>query len=317
MNEYVLALDIGGTNIKAGRVTRAGEIIEETHCPSRAAEGRDALLAVLHDVVKRLIAEKPPCAVGVGSPGTVDFETGVIRYMQAHMPQWTGTPLAKIVSEWTGVPVVVDNDVNVIALGEYWQGAGRDARCMVSLAFGTGLGSGVVIDGKIFRGGGEAPELGHVVLRPQGELCTCGNFGCAEVYVAPGAMTRRAAQYLAEGAVSTLHNRDAVTMENIIACATEGDALCARIWDDAIVCSAHLLWHVHHIYDPDVIVLGGGLMKAGAAFLTPLREELGRYYVPPECHKSDPITVSRLGDHAGIVGAARLAWDALDTGKKK
>lgn len=313
MNTHVLAIDIGGTNIKAGFVDRDGNISDDLYRPSRAAEGGDALLSVLHDIICELTAFRTPAAVAIGSPGTVDHASGTITYMQAHIPGWSGTPLAHIAGEWVDAPVVIDNDVNLIALGENWKGAGRGARCQLSLAFGTGLGGGLIIDGHVFRGSaGRAPEYGHMVVHPQGEPCTCGNFGCAEVYVAPGAITRRAENYMATGVVSLLKKCDNVSMESIMACAENGDVMCQRLRDDAIRYSALLIWNVNHALDPDVIVLGGGLMKAGDAFLAPLKKQLDSYYLPDECEAAYRIEVSELSDTAGILGAARLAWDAAE-----
>jgi glucokinase len=318
MNSHVLAVDIGGTNIKAGFVDRKGNISDELYCPSRAAEGRAALLTVLHDSILQLTADMQPAAVAIGSPGTVDHITGTITYMQAHIPGWSGTPLSQIVGEWVDAPVLVDNDVNLIALGENWKGAGKGSHCQLSLAFGTGLGGGVIIDGHIFRGsGGRAPEFGHIVVHPQGEPCTCGNFGCAEVYVAPGAITRRAEKYLATGVQSTVRECEKITMECIMNCADQGDRMCLRLRDDAIRYSALLIWNLTRAFDPDVIVLGGGLIKAGNSFLSPLKRQLDSYYLPHECAGGYRIEVSTSGDRAGILGAARLAWDRVENGTKQ
>ncbi len=313
MNEYVLAIDIGGTNVKAGLVDRAGNVSHSIHTPSHAAKGRDALLGVLHRVVHEQAARGRVVAVGCGSPGSVDHHTGAIVYMQAHIPAWTGTPLGAHLQEWAGVPATVDNDVNLIALGEHWQGAGRGARCQVSLALGTGLGGGVVDEGRLLRGArGHAGEFGHIIVRPGGEPCTCGNFGCAEVYAAPGAMARRAHWYLTCGVPSSLHAARQVGAEEIITHAAQGDHLCRKLMRDAITSLAALIWTLKQAYDADVFVIGGGLIKSGAAFMQPLQQELSQFYGPPELQPILTLKVSELGDNAGIVGAAKLAWDWLD-----
>jgi glucokinase len=312
MAEGVLAIDIGGTNIKAGLVDRDGTVTGMIHCPSRAAEGREALLGVLETVVLEQCTHHTVLAVGAGSPGTVNHRDGTIAYMQAHMPGWTGTPLSDHLAGWTGVPTVIDNDVNCIALGEYWKGAGRGYRCQVSLALGTGLGGGLVIDGRLFHGAaGNASEFGHMVVRPGGEPCTCGNFGCAEVYTAPGAMVRRARYYLETGIPSALAGMEQFSSKDIVTCAAEGDRLCLKLIDDAACCLALLIWNLVQAYDPDVFVIGGGFMNAGDVFLIPLRKELAGYYRSPDLPSSYTIKVSELGDNAGILGAARLAWDVL------
>jgi glucokinase len=313
MSERVLAIDIGGTNVKAGLVDRQGEVTHMIHRPSRAAEGREALLAVLKEVVAEQSAHGPFIAIGTGSPGTINHTDGHVIYMQTHMPRWTGTPLGALLTEWSGVPATVDNDVNVIALGENWMGAGKGSRCQVSLALGTGLGGGVVNDGVLFRGAQRRGiEIGHVIVCPGGEPCTCGNFGCVEVYTAPGAMIRRAERYLALGVPSALKIDEPITGAAIISHAHDGDHLCRKLLDDATHYLSLLMWQLCAAFDPDVFVLGGGLVKAGDAFLQPLQEKLGHYYYPRELEPRFSIAVSELGDAAGILGAAKLAWAWLD-----
>ena len=313
MSERVLAIDIGGTNVKAGLVDRDGTISHLVHRPSRAAEGREPLLAVLHDLVKEQQAQGEFVAIGTGSPGTISHTDGSVIYMQTHMPGWTGTPLGRRLAEWGGVPATVDNDVNVIALGENWMGAGKGSRCQISLALGTGLGGGVVIDGVLYRGAQKRGiEIGHVVVCPGGEPCTCGNFGCVEVYTAPGAMARRAERYLANGIPSALHGNGEITGAEIIALAQQGDHLCRKLMDDATHYLSLLMWQLCAAFDPDVFVLGGGLLKAGDTFLGPVREQLTCYHYPAELEPRFRIAVSELGDTAGVLGAAKLAWDWLD-----
>jgi glucokinase len=309
--EYVLAIDIGGTNIKAGLVTRAGVIRHMLHRPSQAARGRAVLLQVLAEVVAAQTRRARIAAVGCGSPGTINHETGVVTHMQAHIPHWAGTPLRRELERMAGAPATVDNDVNLVALGEHWKGAGRGARCQLSLALGTGLGGGLVVDGRVFHGAhGGATEFGHMVVRPGGEPCTCGNFGCVEQYAAPGAMARRAAHYLSLGVPSVLARCAAVSAADIIKHAGT-DHLCRQLFSDAIDCLATVIWNLQQALEPDVVVLGGGLIKAGTALLTPLRAALARYYTPPALAGRMTMKLSTLGDNAGILGAARLAWDTL------
>lgn len=311
-HDLVLAIDIGGTNVKAGLVDRQGRVSHVIHRPSRAAEGREALLRVLKTVVHEQCRRGRIVAVGAGSPGTVSHTRGVITYMQAHIPRWTGTPLAKLLSQWAGVPATIDNDVNLIALGEHWKGAGRKARVQVSLALGTGLGGGIVIDGKLFRGArGRAPEFGHMIVTPHGEPCTCGNFGCAEVYTAPGAIERRACQHLDTGVPSALRRTD-VSTAHILKLAAKGDLLCRKLRDDAVRTLALLIWNIAQAYNADLFVIGGGLMKAGSLFVKPLVAELESYYSAKELKPVYTIAFSTMGDNAGIIGAAKLAWDWLD-----
>ncbi len=314
MQEVVLAIDIGGTNVKAGLVDRTGNISNVIYQPSRAAEGRDALLAVLKSVVEKQCAITDISAIGCGSPGAIDHKNGLVRYMQAHIPNYTGTPLAKLLSDFSGgKPAAIDNDVNLIALGENWRGAGKGANCQISIALGTGLGTGVVVDGKLFRGAkGRAPEFGHVIAVPGGEPCSCGNFGCFEVYIAPGKMARRAEYYLKSGVPSELANCKKISAKEIVHFGNRGDILCLKLLNDAAFYLAMLIWNMTQAFDPDTFVIGGGLMKAGDNFLTHLNRELEKYYCPDELAPMYKIKISELGDDAGIIGAAKLAWDRLD-----
>ena len=310
MADGVLALDIGGTNIKAGIVDRAGGIHDMQHRPSHAAEGREALLSVVREICATHCSHHTVRAIGAGTPGTVDHRTGTVLHMQTHIPDWSGTPLGGLLAEWSGLPVAVDNDVNCIALGENWKGAGRGSRCQVSLALGTGLGGGVVIDGKLLHGAtGNAAELGHIIIRPGGDPCTCGNFGCAEVYTAPGAMTRKARHYLANGISSSLTAYDSFSAKEIFSEAERGDRMCRRLVNDAVQVLALLLWNLNQTFDPDIFILGGGLIQAGSTFTDPLRRELAQYYRPAGLPAGFALKVSELGDNAGILGAAKLAWD--------
>lgn len=313
MKTTVLAIDIGGTNVKAGLVDRQGRISNMIHRPSRAAQGRVALLGVLREVVQEQCACGNVVAIGAGSPGTINHAQGTVTYMQAHIPKWTGTPLARHLASWAGVPATIDNDVNLISLGEHWKGAGKGAKCLLVIALGTGLGGGIVIDGKLIRGArGRAPEFGHMVVRPGGEPCTCGNFGCAEVYAAPGAITRRAQYHLALGVPSALAAMRDFSAADIFKLAVRGDLLCLKLRDDAMQVLAMLVWDLCQAFDPDCFILGGGLTKAGRLFLDPLRVALAKYYCAPELEPMCPIKMSKLGDQAGIIGAAKLAWNWLD-----
>ncbi|MCK4982852.1 MAG: ROK family protein, partial [Victivallaceae bacterium] len=226
--------------------------------------------------------------------------------------------LAKYISEAAGgIPAAIDNDVNLIALGENWKGAGKNYKCQISLALGTGLGGGVVVDGNLFRGAkGRAPEFGHIILNPSGEPCTCGNFGCAEVYTAPGAIARRAKNYMSLGVPSALSECEEITAKEIIHYGNLGDHLCTKLLDEAALYLALLIWNIAQAFDPDVFVIGGGLMKAGGKFLDHLNKELDKLYCPDELDPMYNIKISELGDDAGIIGAAKLAWDLYDNSVK-
>ena len=217
--EYVIAIDIGGTNLKADLVDREGNISDFSYTPSHASEGREALLAALKTIISvQMSSGKKIVGIAAGSPGTVNNSTGVIDYMQAHIPNWTGTKLGEFLSKEAGVPSQIDNDANVIAMGEYWKGAGQGAKCLLALALGTGLGSGLVVNGKVFRGPFfNAVEVGHTIVSPDGTnvACSCGNFGCAESFISPGKMILRAHLSMQTGVPSVLGGYPKLTIAQI------------------------------------------------------------------------------------------------------
>lgn len=330
--EYVIAIDIGGTNLKADLVDREGNISDFSYTPSHASEGRDALLASL----KKIISLQKECGkkivgIAAGSPGTVNNATGVIDYMQAHIPNWTGTKLGEFLSQEAGVPSQIDNDANVIALGEYWKGGGQGAKCLLALALGTGLGSGLVVEGKVMHGPFfNAVEVGHTIVCTDGTNvpCSCGNFGCAESFISPGKMISRAHHSMQVGLPSVLggypklsiaqiqeryKNNDVpeFTVKDMVDHYND-DFLCKRLIDDSMKYLALLIYNLSKCYDPDVITLGGGMFKSADFFMPLLYGQLARYYVSPDLPVKYQIKISELGDLAGIYGAAKLAWDHVD-----
>ena len=336
-NEYVIAIDIGGTNLKADLVDKEGNISDFSYTPSHASEGRDALLASLKTIIKAQITTgRKIVGIAAGSPGTVNNSTSVIDYMQAHIPNWTGTKLGEFLTEQAGVPSQIDNDANVIALGEYWKGAGQGAKCLLALALGTGLGSGLVLDGKVMHGPFfNAVEVGHTIVCPDGTnvACSCGNYGCAESFISPGKMISRAHLSMQVGVPSVLGGYPKLSIAQIqerykngdepefnvkdMVDHYEDDFLCKRLIDDCMKYLALLIYNLTKCYDPDVISLGGGMFKSAEFFLPKLYKQLDRYYVSPDCPAKYKIKVSELGDLAGIYGAAKLAWDHVDALRAK
>ena len=332
--EYVIAIDIGGTNLKADLVDREGNISDFSYTPSHASEGREALLQALKKIISvQMSGGKKIVGIAAGSPGTVNNSTGVIDYMQAHIPNWTGMKLGEFLSEQAGgIPSQIDNDANVIALGEYWKGAGQGAKCLLALALGTGLGSGLVVEGKVFHGPFfNAVEVGHTIVSPDGTnvACSCGNFGCAESFISPGKMISRAHLSMQVGVPSVLGGYPKLTIAQIqeryknndvpdfnvkdMVDHYEDDFLCKRLIDDCMKYLALLIYNLSKCYDPDVISLGGGMFTSADFFLPKLQAQLDRYYVSPDLPVKYKIKVSELGDAAGIYGAAKMIWDYLDS----
>jgi glucokinase len=294
---HTIALDLGGTDLKAARISSAGEVLEFSREPSRAGEGVDALMDGLVGVARRWRAGA--VAVGIGLPGVIHPETGVLVDVTPHLALPAGFPVRAALRDALRLPVVADNDANCAAFGECRAGAARGARVAVVITIGTGVGCGIVIDGRVLRGAwGGAGEIGHVGQRSAGPVCACGVEGCAEPRSGGGALALRAreAGLAADGAA------------DVFAAAAGGDARAQALLDDMADALAGQLACAVQTVNPSVVVVGGGVSGAGEALLAPLRERLARYALPS--HVRDlRIVGAQLGNRAGVVGAGLLAWE--------
>ncbi len=302
-SEYVVALDVGGSAIKAAVIDRRASLVRGERRPSQAEAGPGAavagVLGFAADLVERASRERggPPAAVGVALPGVVDSRTGV-GVFSANLG-WRDVPFAALLTDRLGLPVALCHDVRAGGVAESRLGAGRGCSSFLFMPIGTGIAGAMVIGGQVrpgahWRGG----EIGHVVVRPGGLPCGCGSQGCLETLGSAAAIGRRYAQ--ASG-------RPQATAEQVARLAASGDALAAQVWDEAVEALADGLAIYQTLLDPELIVIGGGLAEAGEALLRPLRAALGRrltFQVAP------PIVPASLGDEAGCLGAGLLAWDA-------
>ncbi|MFZ5822912.1 MAG: ROK family protein [Bacillota bacterium] len=299
-----LGIDIGGTGIKGAIVDERGNILHHGETPTCASEGAASIL----DRVRRLglsLVEKAGTQVagcGVGSAGRIDHRRGHVVFASGNLPGWTGTHLGPEMARTLGMPVVVDNDVNAAAIGEAWVGAGKGTADFLMLTLGTGVGGAIMIGGKLWRGARwGAGEVGHMALYPGGESCNCGGIGCAERYVSAKALTRRSNEALA-GGKAFRGIRDVIGAAERSA-GDRRDAARKGI-DKWTADLALFLMNLQMAFDPQVIILGGGVVRLGY-WWDRLLEASSR-----ECRpRSLSIRLKRahLGPQAGVVGAARLA----------
>lgn len=298
MTEAVVALDIGGTAMKGAVVDRAGAVRHEERRPTGVADGVAAVVENITSFAADLFGEAGSAvAVGVVAPGLIDEAAGVARW--AANLGWRDLPLRSLLSSRLGVPAAIGHDVRAGALAESLVGAGRGSGDFLFLPIGTGIAAGMVIDGSPYAGvlasGG---EIGHIPVIPDGEPCACGQRGCLETYASAAAVSRRYAAVTGESAVSA---------DAVVARAAAGDAAAQRVWDEAVRALALALTTYTLLLDPTVIVLGGGLAGAGDALFEPLAAGLKArlaFREPP------PLVPAALGDQAGALGAAILAWRA-------
>jgi len=314
VKRHVIGLDLGGTNIVGAVVDDEGQVVAEHRTPTQAESGAEAVLARLIETGRALLSspvEPKPCAVGVGSPGGIDAETGRVVFPALNIPGWEDMPLAARLSAALELPAFADNDVNVTALGEAWFGAGSRYRDMVCITIGTGIGGGVVIDRRVHHGANHfAGEIGHTSIDLNGRRCVCGSQGCVETYAAAPAIAESGRRLWESGIPTRLREMvsaaDEVTAADVAEAAASGDAPCRRIIESAARCLGAALANVVNILNPECIVIGGGVAQAGEALFGPLREEV-RLRGLNVATENLAIVPAALGERAGVGGAAALA----------
>lgn len=312
----VLGIDVGGTFIKAAAITETGTMTAKLEWPTEAAEGTEALLDRLGAIARATAEEagwqwSEVTGAGIGLPAFLDFESGIVE--EAVNLGWKNVHIVDEMKKRLAVPVYFDNDANVAALGEAWLGGGRGHRHILMVTLGTGVGGGVVIDGRIYRGAnGMAGEVGHIVLEPvQGERCNCGQIGCLETISSASAILRAARKRLQQGEESSLQAIDSPTTKDVFAHAVAGDSLAREVVDHAIHRLGYALAIIGNTLNPEVIVIGGGPSKAGDILYKPLREYFAKYALK-RVAASAVIRPAELGNDAGIIGAAKLALGQVD-----
>jgi glucokinase len=307
-------VDIGGTKLLAVAATEKGEIVAERREPT--AEGPAAVLAAIAAVVADLRSAEPGiAAVGVGLPGLVDLN-GTVHYAP-NLPGFVGVAARELLTAACPVPVVVDNDANVAALGEVLYGTGRGHREVLVVTLGTGIGGGLVINGVVHRGGyGLAAEIGHFTVDPAGPLCACGARGHWEAIASGTALGRRAREWAGRGDAPSVLARaggvvDHVTGHEVGEAADAGEVDALAILAEHARAVAVGLGGLVNILDPEIVVISGGLIDLGEHLLAPLRAVLPEYVEAAGLRTVPPVLPAALGEHAGAVGAAALARTLL------
>jgi glucokinase len=313
----VLALDIGGTKLATGVVDQSGRVHSFHAAPSEPQRGPDDGLERLFELGRRSIADAglEVGAVGIGCGGPLDSEGGVLL-RPLHLPGWRDVPVVALAEEAFGRPAALENDATAAAAGEHRFGAGAGARHMVYLTLSTGVGGGVIVDGRPYRGAmGNGGELGHVTVDWNGRRCRgCGRNGCLEAYASGTSIGERAAEAVASSdRQSMLAALERPTAADVAAAARDGDPLAVELWDETVAALACGLTSIVNLFEPEVVVLGGGVTRVGEQLLTPVRAEVEANAVRPD---GSPLAIVRsaLGDVVGIVGAAAIVFDRIASG---
>jgi len=315
--QYIIGVDLGGTNIVVGAMSADGKqhfaMRSIPTNPEVGAEGvADRIVGLIEGVILDTIAEtnssrRDVLGVGVGAPGPLDREKGLV--VVAPNLGWRNFPLRDSIGERLRLPVTLDNDANCATVGEWWQGAARGGTNVVGMTIGTGIGGGVIIDGKLFHGASDvAGEIGHTTIDLNGRHCKCGNYGCLEAYASGPAIATRAREVLVREETASLlpslvgGKLDSITAETVYKAAQQGDAVASEIVRDTARYLGAGIANLLNILNADVVVVAGGVTQAGDALFVPLRAEVRRRAFRPAVDATR-IVAGELPGTAGVVGA--------------
>jgi glucokinase len=315
MKDLVIGIDIGGTKIATGLLDRQGNILARGISRSHAGCPPDQVIEAVVQTTGAMLASASirrdqVAGAGVGCAGHVNCESGVVL-TNSNLPNWDFNPLCETLEARLEMPVLLDNDANCAAWGEYRFGAGRGSRHMCYLTFSTGCGMGIIIDGKLYRGAtGTAGEIGHVVVNPDGPVCSCGKRGCLMSFACGIALDRMARERLESGEDTLLRELcgdcpDRVQAESVAEAALQGDAVALHLIETAGRYFGIGLSTIVQVLNPDTIVIGGGLVHIGPLIMDPCLKAL-RENVHPVLADSARIVLSELWNDAGVVGAGAL-----------
>lgn len=308
--KYYIGIDLGGTNIVAGVVDEEYNIISKssvkTNLPRPEQEiAADMILVAKQAVEKAELTMEQIEWVGVGTPGIANSETGIIEY--SNNLGFVNTPMVKYLEEGLGRPAFIENDANAAAYGEYVAGAAKGAKNAVCITLGTGVGGGIIIDGKIYCGSNfGGAEIGHTVISVDGPQCTCGRKGCFEVYSSATGLIRMTKEAIAENPGSMMKEEEKISGRTAFDYMRKGDKTAKEVVDKYIKYLAAGITNTINIFQPDVLCIGGGVCNEGDPLLLPMKEIVARENYTRNSPKNAKIVIAKLGNDAGIIGAAFL-----------
>jgi glucokinase len=313
---YVLGVDLGGTNSVVGAIPDdggedVGLRIEDTPTAAGADAVVNTIVSMIEGVIEEAITLKGAkredfVGVGIGAPGPLDRKNGVV--IVAPNLGWRDFPLRDAVADRVEIPATLDNDANCATLGEWWRGAAQGTRNVVGLTIGTGIGGGIVLDGQLYHGASDvAGEIGHTTIDSTGRYCRCGNYGCLEAYASGPAIALRAREALERDEASVLHrmvneNLSTLTAATVYDAANNGDALALEVVRDTAKFLGTGVANLLNLLNPDVVVITGGVTRAGDRLFEPLRAEVKRRAFRPAV-QACRIVPGKLAGTAGMVGA--------------
>ncbi len=320
MVRFVLGIDIGGTNLVVGSVAEDGSAMvasasEPTHSEAGATDVVDRLVGLAERAIATTRREAPGAeilGVGVGAPGPLDTKRGIV--LLTPNLGWVNMPLRQLIHDRLGLPAALDNDANCAVLGEWWVGAARGARHAIGITIGTGIGGGLIVDGRLYHGASDvAGEIGHTTIDTEGRRCKCGNYGCLEAYASGPNIALRAVEEMEAGAESRLRalvggDLRKITAQTVYQAAADGDELALEVVNDTAKFLGVGIGNLLNVFNPEVVVVCGGVTLAGDHLFEPLRREVARRAFKPAV-TACRIVPGELAGTAGVYGAAKIFLD--------
>lgn len=321
MSEYIIGVDLGGTNVKTALVHRDGTLVAKDSRPTEAAGGPEAVMAKMVESIDAVlhgtgVQKSDVLTMGIGAPGPMNWQTGVV-YSPPNLPGWKDVPLAELMEQRTGIKTYVDNDANVACFGEFWSGVGRGVDSMCLLTLGTGVGGGIVVFGRLLRGiDGTAAEIGHLNVCRDGRQCNCGARGCLETYASVSGMVRTAVEGIEVGAKTILKEMcggdlSKLTGKMISEAIEQGDEYAEWVMGETGAWLGTGIGSLINLLNPEKVVLAGGMIAAGDVLFDAVREtaRAQSFDVPGDRAQ---IVPAGLGADAGVIGAAGCALKRYD-----
>jgi len=307
MKKYVVGIDIGGTNIKLGLVNSSGKVVARTRLMTKTFKRNrtkliDALVVKINDLIKgNKLFKKEILGIGIGFPGLINPQSGIVKFAP-NIPGWKQVPIKKIIQKKLRLPTFIDNDVNLVTLGEWKFGAGKGYKNLVCITLGTGVGGGLILEDALYRGEGfVAGEIGHIPINEKGPQCNCGGWGCFERYVGNRFLSQKAGR---------IFKRKNMIPPDITALARKGNKKAIKLWEETGVHIGNALTGVINLLNPRMVIIGGGVSN-NLHFMKKSINTVIRKRAMGVQAKMVKIVRARLGDDAGIIGAYVLVKEGL------
>ncbi len=312
MKQVVLAADLGGTNLRMAAIDRDGQILYQTRRETPREESAEQIVSVILDAAKECLLniDEQVSAIAAAVPAIINFEKGITLKLP-NIPALNGFHLSEALESELNLPCILENDANAAAIGESWLGASKDCRHSIFVTLGTGVGGGIIIDGRILRGAiGSAGEIGHICVEPSGAPCGCGSRGCVEQYASATAVVRLARKFTKQFPESGLLEKANLSSLEIYEAGVKGDELALEVFRQQGFYLGIMLAGLINVLNPEIIVIGGGAAAGWDLFVPQVIAEIREraYREPSEIVR---IVRANLGDDAGILGAARLAFEKI------